>query len=145
MTASGIIVPPMDLAGLAWHSNAASLHAVKATAGDRMTGASGWIMDAGLISPWKVADTETMTVTETAIVTAITTVMDTAATTGRAVDKSFRQVEPVVAAGRLTRHAVREKAGVMIKGASGSIMAAGRISRSAVKTALACSGPANMV
>ena len=59
---------------------------MKVTAGDRMIGASGSITAAVPISPWKAAGTEIMIVTAIAI----TTVMDTAATTGLAVDKSFR-------------------------------------------------------
>jgi hypothetical protein len=79
---------------------------------------------------------------------AIMTVTDTAATTGLAVDKLFRALRTTCtstiarqtraaecnwSSRTATRHAAREKAGVTIAGAFGSIMDAGRIFRSAVR------------
>jgi hypothetical protein len=114
-----------------------------------MIGVYGSTTVAVPISPSKAAGMEIMTVTviATGTVIAITTVMDTAATMD-VVDKSFRALRTICtniiarqtraeecnwSSRTAIRHAAREKAGVTIAGAFGSIMDAGGIFRSGVR------------
>ena len=64
--------------GLVWYSSAANPPAAKATAGVRMTGASGLTMAVAPISPSKAAEA---TAIMTVIMTVTATVMGIAATT----------------------------------------------------------------
>ena len=150
MTASGITVLPMARDGLVWCSNAANPRAVKATAGDQTIEAFGLIMAAGPISLSRAEFMDTTIATIViAIVIATVTAIDTAVTTGLAADKSSLAIPttcisiivrrtPAAACNWSSRTATplagREKAGATIGGASGLIMAAGLISRSAAKT-----------